>query len=117
MFFSKLTFLSLSSCHIHNHSSLVLHFHQPALGRSIRASLRPFPLPSGREAPLPACPAAALNGPVTLGPVRLSNPGPGGPRHTRTDQWSGAGPWGKGTPVPAGGVPTGHHGTSTEGKG
>jgi len=102
LFSKKITCMSPSSCHIRNHSGPVLHFHQPALGRRVRASPRPLPLPSGREAPLPACPAAALNGPVTLGPVRLSDPGPGGLGHTGTDQWSGSGPRRKGTPVPPG---------------
>lgn len=110
-------FLSLSSCHIPSHSSLVLHFHQPALGCSIIASPYPLPLPSGREAPLPAYPAAALSRPVDLGPAKLPDPGPGGPRHTRTDQWAGPGPWGQGPPGPAGWVPADFDGHSTEGKG
>lgn len=85
-----------------NYSNLVLHFYQPALGRGIRASPHPLPLPGGGETTLPAFAAAALSGPVTLGPVGLSDPGPRGPGHTRTDQWSDPGPRGKGAPVPAG---------------
>lgn len=102
--FPKLTFLSffLSSCHTLHYSSLVLHFHQSALGRSIHTSPHTLPLPSGREAPLPAHPAAALSGPFTLGPHRLFDPEPGGPTHTRTDQRCGLGPWGEGPLVPSG---------------
>lgn len=115
-FFIFLKLISLFSCHILSNSSIVIHFYQPAIGRSIVASLCSLPLSNGRKASLPACPAVALNGSVALGAAGVFDPESGRPRCTRTNQWSASGLRGKRLPISAQRVPAGCNEHSAQGK-